>query len=52
MNENASQNEIGVTFLILGGTYMVASPIMGYVSISICTLSLYDIKVIFDDKHL
>ena len=35
---NASQNQIGVTFLILGGTYMVASPIMGYVSVSIHTL--------------
>ena len=32
---NASQSEIGVTFLILGGTYMAASPIMGYVSILI-----------------
>ena len=34
---NASQDEIGVTFLILGGTYMVASPIMGYVNILIHT---------------
>ena len=31
-NANASQNEIGVTFLILGGVYMVASPIFGFVS--------------------
>ena len=30
---NATQNEIGITFLILGGVYMVASPIMGFVSI-------------------
>ena len=29
---NASQNEIGATFLILGGSYMVASPIFGVVS--------------------
>ena len=31
-NANASQNEIGITFLILGGSYMVASPILGFVS--------------------
>ena len=30
---NATQTEIGITFLLLGGPYMVASPIMGYVRI-------------------
>ena len=29
---NASQSEIGITFLILGGSYMVATPVMGFVS--------------------
>ena len=36
---NASQSEIGITFLILGGSYMVATPVMGFVSKIIIFLS-------------
>ena len=35
----ASQGDVGLTFLILGGVYMIGSPIAGLVSISISTLS-------------
>ena len=28
----ATQTEVGLTFLILGGVYMVTTPIAGYVS--------------------
>ena len=36
---NASQSEIGITFLILGGSYMVATPVMGFVSKIVILLS-------------
>ena len=31
----ASQSDVGITFLILGGVYMISSPIGGLVSIDI-----------------
>ena len=29
----ATQSQVGITFLILGGVYMVTTPIAGYVSL-------------------
>ena len=34
----ASQSDVGITFLILGGVYMVSSPIGGLVSTDILNL--------------
>ena len=31
-NANASQTDVGITFVILGCAYMVSSPVVGYVS--------------------
>ena len=44
----ASQSDVGITFLILGGVYMISSPIGGLVSIDILKIFEYlDYQLIF-----
>ena len=45
----ATQSQVGITFLILGGVYMVTTPIAGYVSLNseekiLTPLPLYVVK--------
>ena len=46
---SATQNQIGITFLILGGVYMVASPIMGFVSFMIHNSTIQYCKMRFEN---
>ena len=43
----ASQGDVGLTFLILGGVYMIGSPIAGLVSSSMFTFTSSEILIIF-----
>ena len=44
---NASQKDVGLTFLIIGGAYMLSCPACGFVRIFLIYLNSYYVNSIF-----